>query len=104
VRACAKPVAVLNFGGVGNITFIGERDEDVIAFDTGPANGLVNEWVERLTGDRVSTNGALRGARDVVDRKRARHDARQSLVRSAARPRASTAPISRIEAARRAVG
>lgn len=53
-----KPVAVLNLGGVGNLTFIGEGDA-LIAFDTGPANGLVNQWVEQLTGDAFDAGGAL---------------------------------------------
>ena len=36
----AKPVAVLNLGGVGNVTWIGD-DGTLIAFDTGPANALL---------------------------------------------------------------
>ncbi|MET0269380.1 MAG: anhydro-N-acetylmuramic acid kinase, partial [Sphingomonas sp.] len=37
----AGPVAVLNLGGVGNISWLGAGETDVIAFDTGPANGLI---------------------------------------------------------------
>jgi anhydro-N-acetylmuramic acid kinase len=37
-----KPVAVLNIGGVANITYIGFR-ETLIAFDTGPGNALIND-------------------------------------------------------------
>ena len=37
-----KPVAVLNLGGVGNVTWIGEGEDDgagdtLVAFDTGPS-------------------------------------------------------------------
>ncbi|WP_288411641.1 anhydro-N-acetylmuramic acid kinase [uncultured Sphingomonas sp.] len=53
-----KPVAVLNLGGVGNITFVGEGDE-LIAFDTGPANGLVDSWVEAESGARYDAGGVL---------------------------------------------
>jgi anhydro-N-acetylmuramic acid kinase len=53
-----KPVAVLNLGGVGNITWIGEGD-DLIAFDTGPANGLINQWVEHHSGEAFDAEGAL---------------------------------------------
>ncbi|MCP8891523.1 anhydro-N-acetylmuramic acid kinase [Sphingomonas faeni] len=71
------PVAVLNLGGVGNITFIpGGRDmhdsremsperaqvsdrEGLVAFDTGPANGLIDSWVEAETGARYDAGGAL---------------------------------------------
>ena len=55
-----KPVAVLNLGGVANITFIGEGG--LIAFDTGPANGLVDHWVEAATGARFDRDGALAAA------------------------------------------
>ena len=54
----AKPVAVLNLGGVGNVTFIGS-DGALIAFDTGPANGLVDSWMAAETGARFDADGAL---------------------------------------------
>ncbi len=71
------PVAVLNLGGVGNITFIpGGRDmhdsremsperaqmtdrDGLVAFDTGPANGLIDSWVEAETSARYDAGGAL---------------------------------------------
>ncbi|UUL84184.1 anhydro-N-acetylmuramic acid kinase [Sphingomonas qomolangmaensis] len=57
----ARPIAVLNLGGVGNITFIGQADT-LIAFDTGPANGLIDSWVEAERGLRFDTDGALASA------------------------------------------
>lgn len=42
----AKPVAVLNIGGVANITYIGDTDDDLLAFDTGPGNALINDWIQ----------------------------------------------------------
>lgn len=59
--ALPKPVGVLNLGGVGNLTFIG-ADGALIAFDTGPANGLVNQWVENVTGQPFDAHGALAAA------------------------------------------
>lgn len=56
-----RPVAVLNLGGVGNITWIG-RDGALIAFDTGPANGLIDSWVAAETGARYDDGGALAAA------------------------------------------
>ena len=53
-----KPVAVLNLGGVGNVTFIGEGDQ-LIAFDTGPANGLIDDWVMAHLGQPFDADGAL---------------------------------------------
>jgi len=41
----AAPAAILNLGGVANITYWA-GGEDIIAFDCGPANGPINEWVE----------------------------------------------------------
>lgn len=55
------PVAVLNLGGVGNITFVG-ADGRLVAFDTGPANGLIDSWVEAETGARFDDGGTLAAA------------------------------------------
>ncbi|HEX8486140.1 anhydro-N-acetylmuramic acid kinase [Sphingomonas sp.] len=58
-----RSVAVLNLGGVANITFIGAdgvgTDGALMAFDTGPANGLIDSWVEAETGARFDAGGAL---------------------------------------------
>jgi anhydro-N-acetylmuramic acid kinase len=53
-----KPLAVLNLGGVGNVTWIGE-DGAVLAFDTGPGNALLDDWVRRHTGAAADVDGAL---------------------------------------------
>ena len=44
-----KPLAVLNIGGVANVTWIGDGAE-LLAFDTGPGNALIDDWVRRHTG------------------------------------------------------
>ncbi|MEO5373534.1 MAG: anhydro-N-acetylmuramic acid kinase [Alphaproteobacteria bacterium] len=54
----ARPLAVLNLGGVGNVTWIGEAGE-LIAFDTGPGNALIDDWALRHTGRPVDHDGAL---------------------------------------------
>ncbi len=59
-----RPMAVLNLGGVANITFIGANGE-LIAFDTGPANGLIDSWMEAATGARFDRDGALAAAGQV---------------------------------------
>jgi anhydro-N-acetylmuramic acid kinase len=56
-----RPLAVLNLGGVGNITWIG-ADGTLVAFDTGPANGLIDSWVEQETGARFDAGGGLAAA------------------------------------------
>ena len=55
----AKPVAILNLGGVGNVTWIGDRADDILAFDTGPGNALIDDWVRRRTGRPADLDGAL---------------------------------------------
>lgn len=42
-EALDKPLAILNVGGVANVTFIGQ-DGELIAFDTGPGNALIDDW------------------------------------------------------------
>src|SRR5204863_9516048 len=44
-----KPVAVLNLGGVGNVTWIGPGEDAILAFDTGPGNALIDDWVRSHT-------------------------------------------------------
>lgn len=58
-----KPAAILNIGGVANVTWIGARGE-ILAFDTGPGNALVNDWVKKHLSREYDENGMLaRGGR-----------------------------------------
>jgi anhydro-N-acetylmuramic acid kinase len=52
------PVAVLNVGGVANVTYI-DRDADPVAFDTGPGNAPIDEIVFARTGKRYDRDGIL---------------------------------------------
>lgn len=54
-----RPCAFLNLGGVANVTWIGEGADGLVAFDTGPANMLLDEWALRHTGRPVDEGGAL---------------------------------------------
>lgn len=56
-----RPLAVLNIGGVANVTWIG-RGGELIAFDTGPGNALMDDWALRHTGYPVDRDGALAAA------------------------------------------
>ena len=53
-----KPLAVLNIGGVANVTWIG-GPEEILAFDTGPGNALIDDWVRGHTGAAADVEGAL---------------------------------------------
>lgn len=61
----ARPLMVLNLGGVGNVTYIDEAT--TIAFDTGPASALLDDWVLRHTGQRYDAEGKI-AASGTVDR------------------------------------
>ena len=53
-----KPVAVLNVGGVANVTWIGP-DGSLVAFDTGPGNAMIDDWCRINTGSRYDESGHL---------------------------------------------
>jgi len=52
-----QPVMILNLGGVGNVTYI--DGDTVIAFDTGPASALLDDFVLRRRGLSFDENGQL---------------------------------------------
>jgi anhydro-N-acetylmuramic acid kinase len=60
------PVAILNLGGVANITLIpqsvpGAASGEMIAYDTGPANGMIDLWVQSKTDLRFDPDGRFAG-------------------------------------------
>lgn len=58
-----KPIAVVNIGGIANVTWIGHKRE-MIAFDTGPGNALMDDWMFVHTGKHYDDAGmfAAQGA------------------------------------------
>ncbi len=54
-----RPVAILNMGGISNITWIGEQENDILAGDVGPANALINDYMKVKTGQEFDRDGAL---------------------------------------------
>ena len=60
----SQPVAVLNLGGVANLTFIG-ADGALVAFDCGMANALIDDWMGQKTnypfdaGGEFAANGTV---------------------------------------------
>ena len=53
-----RPLMILNWGGVGNVTYLGPEGE-IIAFDTGPANALLDDFLIVRRGLAHDENGAL---------------------------------------------
>lgn len=60
-----RPVVFVNIGGVANVTWIG-ADGEMLAFDTGPGNALMDDWALRHTGEPCDRDGKLAAA-GVVD-------------------------------------
>jgi len=52
------PAVIVNLGGVANITFIGQ-DGALLAFDTGPGNALIDDWMRLHTDKTWDEDGAL---------------------------------------------
>jgi anhydro-N-acetylmuramic acid kinase len=52
------PMAVLNIGGVSNITYIDGADT-LIACDTGPGNALLDDFIYRMTGQPFDGEGRM---------------------------------------------
>ncbi len=53
-----RGVAILNLGGVANITYIGSSNE-VIAFDCGPANALMDDFIKLRRGLAFDDGGSI---------------------------------------------
>lgn len=66
-EALELPIAIVNVGGVANVTFVGEQEADLIAFDTGPGNALIDDWMMAKCGVAMDENGVLAGAGKVDD-------------------------------------
>ena len=56
--ADSHPVVFVNIGGISNITYV-PRDGDPVAFDTGPGNTLIDQWVSREGGVPFDSGGAI---------------------------------------------
>lgn len=67
-------VALLNLGGVGNVTVVSgdasapDEAGALLAFDTGPANALLDDWMALRTGEPFDAEGAtaLSGVADLA--------------------------------------
>lgn len=78
-RAGAQaPLAVLNLGGVGNVTWIDpalppEAPGALVAFDTGPANAPVDDWMRARAGRPWDAGGEAAAAGRVHEDRLARN-------------------------------
>ncbi|WP_426228325.1 anhydro-N-acetylmuramic acid kinase [Pararhizobium sp. DWP3-4] len=59
------PLVFVNIGGISNLTFIG-TDGDIVAYDSGPGNTLIDQWVESHTGGAFDEDGAIANAGRII--------------------------------------
>jgi anhydro-N-acetylmuramic acid kinase len=57
-RLAPRPLAFLNIGGVANVTYI-DAEGGLLAFDTGPGNALIDDWMRRRLGLPCDRDGAV---------------------------------------------
>lgn len=65
------PVCFVNIGGISNVTFVPQQG-DPVAFDSGPGNALIDQWVSSEGGVPFDADGMIASeggvVRAVVDR------------------------------------
>ena len=59
--ACPQPVAVLNIGGVANVSFV-DGDKDLVACDVGPGNALIDDFLRLRTSSVQDDEGRAAAA------------------------------------------
>lgn len=59
---------ILNIGGISNITFLPGASDKVVGYDTGPGNGLMDDWCIRHFNCAYDQSGKL-AAQGKVDKK-----------------------------------
>ncbi|MBB4233812.1 anhydro-N-acetylmuramic acid kinase [Rhizobium esperanzae] len=64
-QQAGQAVCFVNIGGISNLTFIG-WDGRIVAFDSGPGNTLIDQWVEMQTGKAYDPGGEIGGRGKVV--------------------------------------
>ena len=52
-----SPIAIINIGGISNITWIDNSNNKLIAFDMGPGNCLLDDWVVKHTDEKYDRDG-----------------------------------------------
>lgn len=64
----AEPRAVLNLGGIANLTLMPDADAGKVrGFDCGPANCLMDEWIERHLQQTCDRDGAWAASGEIDD-------------------------------------
>lgn len=51
-------IVILNIGGIANITLLPKDNSKVIGFDTGPGNGLLDDWIQKNKDEEYDKDSA----------------------------------------------
>ena len=60
------PIAFVNIGGISNVTYVPAAG-DPVAFDSGPGNALIDQWVAREGGVPFDCGGAIASEGGVIE-------------------------------------
>lgn len=71
-RLSADPAVFVNIGGVANVTLV-RNGLPIAAFDCGPGNALIDDWVQAKTGESCDAGGALAAAGKVDEERLSRY-------------------------------
>jgi anhydro-N-acetylmuramic acid kinase len=74
-----KPVVFVNIGGISNVTII-SGTADPIAFDTGPGNTLIDQWVQDKAGIAYDSGGTIASEGQVLTEAVGRYMAKPFFV------------------------
>ena len=58
---------ILNLGGIANITILADLEKNVSGYDTGPANCLMDEWIQSVKGEKFDKDGQWAKSGTVID-------------------------------------
>ena len=61
----APPLVLVNIGGVAQVTYM--SGDTVLAFDTGPGNAPIDDWMHRHSGKPVDENGGFARTGEIND-------------------------------------
>jgi anhydro-N-acetylmuramic acid kinase len=96
--ATGRAVVFVNIGGISNITFIGSRRGDIVAFDSGPGNTLIDQWVEAHAGIPYDQGGMIASE----GQRRSRRSRSATSAMPSSPPRCAARSTATISARRRA--
>ena len=75
------PVCFVNIGGISNVTFVPETG-DPVAFDSGPGNALIDQWVAREGGVPFDSDGVIASEGGIVEEVVARYLAKPFFAKA----------------------